>query len=447
MTQNNIAGVQAGTRFTLGWLTGWPAVIVLLVLCTVSFLDRQVISLMVDPIRRDLGISDFEISLLQGFAFGLFYAVFGLPIGWLVDRASRRWVIYGGVTVWSLAAAACGLAQNWLQLFAARLGVGAGEAALSPAAYSLIADMFPARRLAIAIAVFATGATIGTAAAVAIGGWIIAALGDAQFVHLPLLGDVRPWQAVFIVTGAPGVALALLAFAMKEPSRRGATPQTDKAGFPELVAFLRSRWRLFGCHFVGFGCLSMIGYGIGAWTPSYLIRHFGWSPGDVGGAMALVLLAGAIPGGLISGFAVDRMFAGGRTDAHLRYFMWAMLIPLTIGVGAFFVEDAFVFLALMTVVQFVLPFSGAASAALQIVTPNRLRGQVSSVYLFVFNMMGLGLGASLVAVFTDFVFRDPAAVGYAIASSVALLAPIAALLLGLGMKPLREAVESAKAWA
>ena len=435
-------------RGSSGWLLGWPAVVVMLALVTLSFLDRQIIALMVDPIRADLGISDFQISLLQGFAFGLFYTIFGLPLGWLVDRVSRRWIIYAGVTVWSLAASACGLASSWVQLFLARLGVGAGEAALSPAAYSMIADMFPPRRLAIALAVFSTGATIGTALAVALGGWIITAIGNVDHVALPLIGDVRPWQTVFIITGAPGVLLALAAFTLKEPTRKSrmSTPDGSAVSRAGLLAFLGARQRLFTCHFLGFGCVSMMGYAIGSWMPTYLIRHFGWPPVDVGGAIAVVLLAGAIPGGLFSGWMVDRMVAGGRTDAHFRYYGIAVFVLMAAGVGAFFTDNVWVFLALMWVAQLITPFSGVAAAALQQVTPGHLRGQVSALYLFVFNLLGLGLGATIVAAFTDFVFRDPQAVGYSIASTVALLAPLSALLFLLGRTPLREAVEAAKMW-
>ncbi|WP_409456278.1 MFS transporter [Sphingomonas sp. J315] len=148
----------------------WFSVTILLLVAIMSYLDRQIISLMVEPIKASLGVSDFEIGLLQGVAFGLFYAVFGLPIGWLVDRYSRRKIIYFGMTLWSLAAGACGLASTYTHLLLARFGVGVGEASLSPAAYSMIADLFPPRRLALALGVFATGSSIGGALAYMAGG-------------------------------------------------------------------------------------------------------------------------------------------------------------------------------------------------------------------------------------------------------------------------------------
>lgn len=170
------------------------------------------ISLLVDPIRRDLCISDFELSLLQGFAFGVFYPVCGLPLGWLVDRFSRRWIIFGGVTIWTLSTTFCGMTHNYWQLFLARIGVGAEEAALSPAAYSLMADSFPPHRLTTALAVYSLGSLFGTGMAYLMGVLIVGLVAEHESVLLPLIGEVRSWQMVFITIGLPGIFLGLLVF-------------------------------------------------------------------------------------------------------------------------------------------------------------------------------------------------------------------------------------------
>jgi MFS family permease len=422
--------------------TAWRTLGVLLLLSAVSFVDRQVIALMVTPIKQDLGVSDFQIGLLQGVAFGLFYAAFGLPLGWLVDRTARRNVIWGGVTVWSLATTASGLAGNFWHLFAARLGVGSGEASLSPAAYSLISDLFPRRRLAVAVSIFATGSSLGAALATAGGGMLMSHLTGIS-VTLPLVGVVHGWQLAFLILGVPGLLIAPLIFTIPEPIRRGqsAGAAVDNAAFGR---FLLERRRFFACHFIGFGCVSMLGYALLAWLPTYLIRHFHWGVGAAGTTAALLLLV-AIPGGLSNGYIVDRMFAKGRTDAHLTYYVYASLVMGACGVAAFFVSSVGLFLLLLGVVLLLSPFTGTASAAVLLTTPNSFRGRMSALHIFSFNLLGLGLGALTVAAFTDFVYHDDAKVGLSIASTYALIAPVAAGLLAFGRPAMRRLVAQSEA--
>lgn len=185
---------------------------ILVLLSALSLLDRQILNLMVEPIKRDLALTDFQMGLIQGLAFALFYALAALPLGWAVDRWSRRWVIWSGVTLWSLAASCCGLAQSFGQLLLARLGVGAGEAALNPAAYSLLSDLYPPQKLTSAMSVLMIGSTLGGGLSIAVGGAVIGMAEAGGIFRLPLLGELRPWQFVFIVTGLPGLLAALLAF-------------------------------------------------------------------------------------------------------------------------------------------------------------------------------------------------------------------------------------------
>jgi MFS family permease len=192
------------------------AVVVLLMLSALSYLDRQVLFLMVDRVKADLRLDDFKISLLQGFAFALFYGVFGLPFGWAVDRFSRRWIIFAGITIWAVAASACGLAHTFSQLLFARFLVGVGEAALSPAAFSLLSDTFPKHRLTMAIAVFAAGTNIGSGLAFAIGGIVVGLLPE-HGATVPLVGHLANWQLVFLLTGLPCLAVGWLIFTVIEP--------------------------------------------------------------------------------------------------------------------------------------------------------------------------------------------------------------------------------------
>jgi MFS family permease len=413
---------------------------VLLLLNIGSCLDRQILALMVDAVKADLGISDFQVSLLQGMTFALFYATFGLPLGWAADRFSRSRLIFAGVTVWSIAASACGLAQNFWQLMVARIGVGVGEASLSPAAFSLLSDTFPRHRLAFAISVFSTGAVIGSALALAIGGLLVGLL-PAEGITAPLLGHLRNWQVVYIVTGLPCLAIGWLIFTVADPVRRGRVSSTT-VPVRETLRFVRRKWRFFVPHFGGFGLMSLCGYGVLIWTPSYIHRVFGWEMIVIGPICALVMLTGVF-GGTALGVIADRWFAKGRTDAHLRLYMIVAIVQPVLIVAAIAVDNPYGFFILYGCYHVISSFTGVSSAALQIVTPNEYRGQVSAAFLMTFNLLGLGVGPSVVAALTSFVFRDPAMVGWAIAATYAIVMPIAALCFASGLAPMRRAVAEA----
>lgn len=435
------ASMQAYPRPAAAWyMTG-----VLFLLYWLSLLDRLVISLLVDPIRRDLGISDFELSLLQGFAFGVFYAVCGLPLGWLVDRFSRRWVIFGGVTIWTLSTALCGMAHNYWQLFMARVGVGAGEAALSPAAYSLMADSFPPHRLTTALAVYSMGSLFGTGMAYLMGGLIVGMVAEHQSVLLPMIGEVRSWQMVFIAIGLPGIFLALLVFTFREPVRRGVITHASGPALSEMFGdvfhHIRRHARFFLCHHAGFTICVMAVTGMALWAPTYLYRTFAWKPAQVGIWLGVVGTLGGLIGALLCGQIIDRQVARGRLDAHMWLFSMTTLLSLPITVVGVLWHNPYVFLGAFFLNQvLVSPIMGISAAALQIAAPANLRGRLSSIYLFVMILLGIGAGPSVVAAFTDFVFRDDAKVGYSLALLFALACPLAALILQLGRGPMRRAV-------
>ncbi|MFQ5636261.1 MAG: MFS transporter, partial [Gammaproteobacteria bacterium] len=216
--------MEQGTVSEQSWPSAgkaWYAVSILVVAFIFSFIDRIIIALLVEPIKRDLGISDFGIGMLQGLAFAVFYALVGIPIGRWADRYSRRWIIGVGIFLWSVMTAGCGLAKNFWQLFLARVGVGVGEAALSPAAYSMISDYFPRHKLGRALGVYQAGAFVGAGLSFLVGGLVIRYVMGAEGLSLPLIGEVRPWQMVFFAVGFPGIAVALLMRTVGEPERRG----------------------------------------------------------------------------------------------------------------------------------------------------------------------------------------------------------------------------------
>jgi MFS family permease len=413
------------------WLTA-----VLVLLNITSCLDRQILALIVDDVKSDLLISDFQISLLQGITFALFYTIFGLPFGWAADRLSRPRVIFLGVTVWSIAASACGLARHFWQLLLMRIGVGIGEAALSPAAFSLISDAFPKARLALALSIYSAGSAVGSALALAIGGLLVGTLPQA--VTIPLLGTFARWQVVYLVTGLPCLMLGWLIFTTVDPVRRGKLASgTIRPG--GAARYMLGRWRFFGPHFLGFGFYSMCGYGIMIWTPAYMHRVFGWDMLIVGPLSALMMMTG-IFGGAALGAVADRWFTRGRTDAHMRLYSIAALIQPAIVLIAIAVGNPYAFLFFYGCYHLMSSFTGVSAAALHLVTPNEYRGQVSAAFLLSFNLLGLGLGPSIVAALTTFLFVDPKMVGWSIVVTFAIFMPLASLLLKLGCGPMSDEV-------
>jgi MFS family permease len=422
----------------------WWSVFVLTVLYSLSLLDRQIIALLVPDIRADLHISDFQMGLLQGIGFALFYVTFGLVFGWVIDRFSRRGAVFLGVTAWSLATAACGLARNFGHLLGARFGVGAGEAALNPAAYSILSDTFPKRRLSLAISVFGTGANIGGGLSLLLGGFLIAAF-PKDGVTLPVLGHLSAWRAVFLAAGLPGLLIVLLIWTMPDPPRRERL--LGDTSFRDTLAFMRQRWRFFTGHFLGFALLAASANGYQAWAPTHLVRAFGIPISQVVSILAPIGLFAGIAGSIFAGYVTDRWFARGRTDAHLRFFIFAALVQL-LGLGVAMTSHRLeVFILFAVVFQSAAGFAGAAPAALQLTTPNNYRGQVSAGYLFVFNLIGTGVGPTMVGALTTYLFRDDAKVGWAVATNSLITLPLAMLSFAWALAPMRRAVALAAAWS
>jgi MFS family permease len=303
----------------------WGSLAVLMAAYTVSFVDRTILSLLIPPIQQDLGLSDTRVSLLAGFAFALFYTVMGIPLGRIADRWHRRNLIAIGITVWCLMTAACGLARNFWQLFAARVGVGVGEAALSPAAYSMISDLFPREQLGRALAVYSFGLPIGSGLALLIGGFAIGAIQDLGPLTLPLIGRIAPWQLTFLLVGLPGLVVAGFVLAMHEPVRRQRASVAAGAT-PALAPFLKASRRVLLHHFGGLSMLVLVVYGTTAWIPTLFIRLHDWSASAIGYAYGLISIVCGAGGLLAGGWLADRWWRQGRTDAHLRVAAWSSAI-------------------------------------------------------------------------------------------------------------------------
>jgi len=425
----------------------WSTVAILMVAYVLSFIDRQILNLLVGPIRRDLAISDTQMSLLMGLSFALFYTLCGIPLGRMADSRSRRGLITVGVLIWSAMTAACGLARQYWQFLLFRVGVGVGEAALSPAAYSLIADSFPAQRRATAISVYSMGIYLGSGLAFLLGGLVIKFASAQGDVHLPLFGEVRPWQLIFLLLGAAGVLFTLLMLAVKEPQRHGVGAGVE-VPMREVGAYLRANRRTVICHNFGFACISFASYGSGAWVPTFFVRTYGWDAGHVGVVYGSIVAVFGCLGIVFGGRLADRWAKRGRTDANMRVGLLAACLALPLSVTFPLLDDANLVALLMAPTVFCLsmPF-GVAPAAIQEIMPNSMRGQASAIYLFVVTLFGLGVGPTAVALVTDFVFHDDMALRYSllIVTSLALLGGV--LLLGMGLKPYRQSREHLQNWS
>ena len=422
----------------------WFVVALLTMAHMLSFADRQILNLLVGPIRKDLDISDTQMSLLLGLSFAVFYTVCGIPLARWADSRSRRALISAGVFAWSIATAACGLAQNYAQMLMARIGVGVGEATLSPAAFSVISDYFPREKRATAISLFVMGVYVGGGAAFLIGGAVIKYATTHGSTLIPLVGEIRPWQLVFLMLGAFGVLFSLLMLLIREPKR---TAEKAKAlPISTVIAKLKSNRRTLLCHHFGFAIFSLAGYGSSAWIPSFFIRVHGWTPTKVGLIYGVILAVFGTIGVIFGGRLADRLHKRGMTDATMRIGMWAALAAMPCSLGFLLSDNYFVIIALLAAGTFFfsMPF-GCAPAGLQEIVPAEMRAQASAIYLFVINMVGLGLGPTAVALATDYIFKDDMAVGYSLLLIGTVSLAISATLLRLGQAPYRESYAQQRA--
>jgi len=413
----------------------WRMVGLLMLVQTVSYIDRFLPSLMTPAIKADLHLSDFQIGLLLGPAFALFYVAVGLPFGWAADRLPRRGLLAFGITVWSMMTSAAAFASGFGPLFAARLGVGFGEAAVAPCAVSLISDVFDRLRRPKAISLYMAGSFIGAGSAFLFGGPVVQLIEGAP----PLIAGMHPWQSVFLLAGLPGLLLAALMFSFPEPQRRDLT-RTTGVSLGAAVRFIASRWRAFGALFVGSACVVTLG-SLSLWNVALFQRNWGWSVGQVGVATGLLYFT-AGPLGTLAGIVLtQRWNLQGRRDATLRTLITGLMIaapgfilfPLApsaaVGLCGMFV--GFVGQAMAT---------AAGPASLTLLAPGQIRSQATSVYYLVIGLAGQLLGPPPVGWMVD-KFGHPSALKYAVSLEAVAVAAPTLILLFLGLKAFRARAE------
>lgn len=420
--------------------TAWRLVAVLCLASMVSTLDRGLINLVVDPLKHDLSLSDVQVSLLQGLAFGIFYATVGVPVGLAADRYSRRGLIIAGVTIWSLATALSGFVASFGELFAARLLVGLGEAALSPAAISLIADLFPPDRRGRPIGVFLMGQSLANGVAISATSFVVEAAAAGRFAGLPLLDGLAPWRTAFVLAGVLGALVVVTLLLSSEPLRRRVLSGPSAShGSGDLFAshalaclrFLGTRAGLFVPLYLGFALCFVAVYGAGAWAPTMLMRGFDATRAEVGAWLGPLSVGAAILGALLGGAVVDRSARRGGQYGHLNILVLAPLLVIPSGFAVF--APGFVSSAVLVASSslFVPLVSTGTLVTLQSAMPPDMRGMSVALTGLVNTLLGATGGPLLIATFTDHVFRDPAAVGYSITAVVVpslLLASLAFLL-------------------
>ncbi len=415
-------------------IEGWVVTLLLLVAFTFSFVDRQVLNLLVEPIRLDLQVSDTQISFLQGLAFAVTYILMSVPLGRMVDKYNRVGIMIGGVLVWSATTIACGLSRSYSQLLFARFGVGAGEAALTPAAWSVLADYFRPTKLALPISVYLMGPYLGAGIAMIAGAEVLDWSREVQEVSLPIVGVVAPWQATFIAVGLPGVLIAGLLATIREPKRKGRQGAlTDVPGWRAVLRYMWQRKKVYAALHLGVPFIVVMLYGLQGWTPTILLRVYGWDLADAGriyGTLALVTgSAGVLSGPVLSRYLLGR----GVLDAPLRVaVLGASMATLSLATLPFQSSGEMALVSIGCASFFVTLPLALITTVMQEVTPNDMRGVVNGMYVVTTNVLGLALGPTLVAASTDYIFQDTMAVAKSLALVAVFVGPIAVYLLNQG---------------
>ena len=429
----------------------WYVVSILTLTYTVSFIDRQIMALMIDPMRHDLNISDTQVSLLIGLAFAVFYTLLGIPIARLADRYSRRKIIAAGIVAWCVMTAACGLVRTYAQLFLVRVGVGVGEAALSPSALSMISDYFPKRTRVRAIGVYNMGISLGAGMAMILGGQIVAHVMQAPPMRLPVVGQLFAWQTVFLLVGLPGLVTAILMMTVHEPRRREGLLATKGANpnlaFSAVIRYLGTRWRMYASHFIGMSTVAILAYGQFAWIPTMFIRTWGWTIGEVGLAYGCVVLVAGPLSAFGSAWLTELLIKKGYQDAQMRAALWYIGMGAIGSIGAGLAPAPWLSIAML------LPASVGTIAAtacgltgLMMATPNQMRAQASAMYYLVVNVFGLTAGPTGIALFTDYVFRNTHALRYSVASVSVLAGLLGVIVLFYNLHQYRHALAESSAW-
>ena len=432
----------------------WYVVFVLLLAYILAFVDREIIAQLVGGIKQDFSASDKDISLLLGGAFALFYTGFAMPIAWLADRGSRKWLLTFGIFVWSCATMLCGLADTYWYLFLARMFVGVGEATLNPCALSMIKDYFPPERIGRAIGLYTAGVSSGSGLAFIIGAAVYPGLVIAGPQSLPLLGVLQPWQQMFVYVGLPGLIITLLMLTVREPARRLNPALSDianrPASFRDTLLFVGRRWRAYAVLYVSLSAMAIMAYGISLWIPEFLKRSYALTDVSVAPflrARGLIAITVGLLGVLLGGYLCDR-FRKAYDDAYVRVCILGYVF-MAVGYSTFtLMPTPALAIAILIPATFgaAIPTAAGAASIIAIAPPN-MRAKIVAIYYFTLNFIGLFAGPWLVATVTQDFFHDEKQLRYSLAIVAAGVTILGIVGLFFCLKPYRAATREAAQWA
>jgi MFS family permease len=424
---------------------GWYVAIVLLVGLTFSFIDRQVLNLLVVPIQADLKISDTQISALQGLAFVLTYVGLCIPVGRLIDRFNRVLIMVGGILIWSIATIACGLSRNYSEMFTARLGVGAGEATIHPGAVSVLGDYFSPGEMARPLSVYMMGPYLGAGIAMIFGAQVLEWTTEMDVIYFPILGEISAWQLTFISVGLPGFLIAGLFLTIAEPKRTGRGLESQSVpSWSQIIQYIISKRSVYAAIILGNSALIIMLYGLQSWVPTMLLRVFEWDLIQSGRVYGVVALISGSAGVLSGPFAVRYLERRNQTAAALKVAMaGATISTISLAILAFS-PNAELALTCVSIASFFVTFPLAGTtSAIVVVTPNEMRGVITALYVVITSIFGLVLGPTLVATSTDFIFQDPKAVAKSLSLVAMLVLPMGIALMWNGSEDFETAKKSA----
>ena len=428
----------------------WYVVVVLFLAFVVSYIDRQIISLLVEPIKADLDISDTQIGLLQGFAFTVFYTFAGIPLGRLADKKNRKAIIAIGMLMWSVMTFMCGLARNFTHLFIARIGVGVGEASLSPASNSMISDYFPKDKIGKPVALYFMAVYVGVGLSFILGGLVIGMVAEAgDSIMVPLLGELSAWQATFMIVSIPGLLLVALMATVKEPFRHGMVSRDGKeidSGLKATKDFFMQHFKAYAVMFLGFGLAGALAIGFFAWTTPLFNRIHGWETSSIGLTFGTIIMVMGTVGIILGGAVADRLLQKGHEHAYLQVAIWAVLGATVFSGAAATVPNPYLAFTLLcpAVACFGMPVA-LAPAAVNYITPNRFRGQAIAIYIFVVGMINNVIGPISVGFLNDYVYKDNMAINKSMLTISIVFGIVAALILVWSVKYFKQSVAEIQA--
>lgn len=414
----------------------WGVTICLSFGYALSFLDRELLSLVINPVKESFELTDFQVSLLLGPAFAIFYTVMGIPLGWAADRYNRTRLIAAGMSLWSVMTAFCGLSASFVQIFIARIGVGVGEAALTPSAVSLLSDYFPKNKLPFALSIYSIGLFIGAGMA-GIGGGIVLEMLKGVTLTLPFFGTLEYWQIGFLIAAAPGLLLAIIILSLREPKRKemavDAHGNEQKASFAMAFSYMWTHKKMFLCIFIGGSMVAIIQYQA-LWYPELFMRNWGWTTAQAGPATGLPTIFGGISGLLLGGYYMSHQSKIGNKDVALKLAFFAAIGIALPAVIMPLMSNTALAIGGVTIIKFfvAMPLI-AGTTAVRMAVPNQMRGQFTAMYFVAVGLVGATIGPVMPGFINTFVFGEGTdTLGYALSISAALTVPFSTTLLWIG---------------